>query len=397
MNIKQYFKNLWDKLVNDESGQLPGPWNPTKTYYPGQYTPPKKITDYIPFVGGGTAKTTPYVPFVGGGTAKYTPYPSVLTAALPMTATKPATGGTITDVITGQITQPPQVTKQVTGGGQFALMGYPEMPDLAAGLSPGDISRLESESGMLAELEFAPAFRQLGQNLIESKRIATEEREEAVPVYEKSMRDVAATVANAIGGWAQKLNQLGMLRSGSYGRGISRLETAGIAEKGGLQKALNERLENISTREADYERDVLDLRAGLEKEKGLRQSTTFERLKREELVYQRDTRQMTFQNEVQRATFVNTMNQMIWQRDMSEKQLNAQLEAQSLENQMLQARISSLYGAGATKAQGYEIPGVGTLTPAQAIQYGYAPTGEYGPVTGGSDLENYIMSLLQPQ
>jgi len=100
---------------------------------------------------------------------------------------------------------------------------------------------------------------------------------------------------------------------------------------------------------------------------------------------------------VQRATFVNTMNQMIWQREMSQRQLNAQLEAQSLENQMLQARISSLYGAGAKEAQGYEIPGVGTLTPAQAIQYGYAPTGEYGPVTGGSDLENFIMSLLQPQ
>jgi len=198
-----------------------------------------------------------------------------------------------------------------------------------------------------------------------------------VPVYEKSMRDVAATVANAIGGWAQKLNQLGMLRSGSYGRGISRLETAGIAERGGLQKALNERLENISTRSADYERDVLDLRAGLEKEKGLNQATTFERLKREELIYQRDTRQMAFQNEVQRATFVNTMNQMIWQREMSEKQLAATLEAQSLENQMLKTRIASLYGAGTAQAQGVQVPGAGTLTPAQAIEYGYAPYGEY--------------------
>ncbi|GAI43923.1 unnamed protein product, partial [marine sediment metagenome] len=115
-------------------------------------------------------------------------------------------------------------------------------------------------------------------------------------------------------------------------------------------------------------------RAGLEKEKGLRQSTSFEKMKREELTYQRDTRQMAFANEVQRTTFMNTMNQMIWQRQMSEKQLNAQLEAQAIENQLLRSRISSLYGAA---AEGVEVPGVGTLTPGQAFEYGYAPYGEY--------------------
>ena len=366
--MKKYLKNLWNDLVNDESGQYGLPGYPS---YAPSYVPPKKSVKARAVVPVATPKTSLRTPPSAGL------YGTIRAGAVTPTVTKKVTQPSLTSAITGAVTPQPigGITGGVAGGGQFPLESFPKTPDITAGLSSADIARLESEAGMLSELGFSGAFRQLGQNLIESKRIATEEREEAVPIYEKSMRDVAATVANAIGNWAQKLNQLGMLRSGSYGRGISRLETAGVAERGGLQQALNERLEDISTREADYERDVLDLRAGLEKEKGLQQSTTFERLKREELVYQRDTRQMQFQNEVQRATFVNTMNQMIWQRDMAERQLKAQQEAQMLENQMLRERIKSLYGAGT--AQGVQVPGVGTLTPGQAFEYGYAPMGEY--------------------
>jgi len=377
MKMKEYFKNLWNDLRYDERGQygIPFSYTPKKTptYTPyTPYIPPKKSVLARAVVPVATPKTSLRTPPSAGlyGTiraGKVTPTVTK-TVTQPVSQTPPSLIGAITGAVTPQ-------PIGGAGGGQFPLESFPKTPDITAGLSSADIARLESEAGMLSELGFSGAFRQLGQNLIESKRIATEEREEAVPIYEKSMRDVAATVANAIGNWAQKLNQLGMLRSGSYGRGISRLETAGVAERGGLQQALNERLEDISTREADYERDVLDLRAGLEKEKGLQQSTTFERLKREELVYQRDTRQMQFQNEVQRATFVNTMNQMIWQRDMAERQLKAQQEAQMLENQMLRERIKSLYGAGT--AQGVQVPGVGTLTPGQAFEYGYAPMGEY--------------------
>lgn len=348
MDIKKYLRNLWINLKS-ETGQL-SYWDEiAKKYanYGGIKATGNVGADLsVPRPGASRAVKAPNAPTFGG-LVEATPnnFGGLVEGKAKITNAPKETG-----VVTPTNITPTQTVSRTgsSSGGGYSLASAPEAPDLMAGLSAEDIARIEKEASMLTDLEFEGAFRQLGQNLVESKRVAEEEKEGTIPVYEKSMRDTAATVANAIGSWAQRLNQLGMLRSGAYGRGVGRLEAAGVEQKGGLQQALAERLDDISTRAADYERDVLDLRAGLEKEKGLRQATRFETLKREELVFQRDTRQMTFQNEMQRANFTNTMNQMIWQRQMSERQLNAQLEAQNIENQMLQARISQLYGSGSS-------------------------------------------------
>ena len=115
MNVKQYFKNLWNDLVNDESGQWGGYTLPTsytakgKHYSP--YTPPKttSIWDIASILAPKAPTTTTYTPYLG------TP---------PKPALSPPSGGRTTQPVTPATSQLPALTAALSyptsGRGDFA-------------------------------------------------------------------------------------------------------------------------------------------------------------------------------------------------------------------------------------------------------------------------------------
>jgi len=315
----------------------------SSSYTPGSLTPPK-ISPTPP--GQGEA-----------GIPLYIRYASHQTSPKPEGRGEIVTSATGDDVLSWEDYFASVSGSLGTGGG--GDVSVPEAPDLGVELTPEQIAQLEREANKYAMMGYEPQLRELDRALRENLRMSQETEEKTIPTYERSMRSVAGAVANAIADYAQRLNKIGRLEGGQYGEGAEKLQSAGIRERSALEQALNERLTDIRTARDEYERNINELRAGVEREKGLYNALTFERLKREALETERDIRQQTFDNEMARSNFIATMNQMIWERKIRERQLAAEIASAKAQNALaersLEAQIANMNRQYATATQGQDI------------------------------------------
>lgn len=386
--MKEFFKNLWRKLRYDELGQwgagaLPPSyslWGSPSSYgqvaktliAPKVYTKPPTgiLAGYGATQGllSGALRSMgatipPYIPSGGG----YTNYQAQIGAGKSgsgITKTRTDTGiDTSTDINTENVVDEDSaqavIDSFISDGGDGGAYDYyvPQAPDLSAiNLSEAQKSQLGEEARLATGLEFAPAFIQAGKALTENERLAERERNITRPEYERAQRETAAVVATSIADWAQSLNAIGRFQSGQYGGGSEKIMAAGDSDRANLEIALNRRLEEITTRETDYTRDIEEYKIGLEKEQGLKESLLRSQYIRDELNRQVTIRQQMFTNEMDRAGFIGNMNSILWNQEMEEKKFSLTYEAQRLENQILSQRISGTYNPGGTAGAGSIMP-----------------------------------------
>jgi hypothetical protein len=242
------------------------------------------------------------------------------------------------------------------GGVTIEMPSYKPIPspNLPRALDAETIARLSEEAKTYAQLAFAPGYTELDQNLVNAARRATEEEAAIKPIYWQNMRDATQMGATAAVRALQGANQLGRLRGGQAGEMYGNMTQAGMDQAYSLENQLGERVNDIYQNRTEVEEDIDRARVGMKKEEGLTEAVQRAQLMRSELEREISLVQMEFENRLASsadardwqnvnlayAQFKQNAEQAMWERDITERQLSAELQAQQFSNQITLANLS---------------------------------------------------------
>lgn len=270
------------------------------------------------------------------------------------------------------------------------------IPDMNVQLTPAQLASLLNESKQFGDLKYDPLLTQYGIDSINNQKWGVDTIASEKPEWYSSMRNIANQVANALGDYATKTNMLGRFESGQLGAGIEGIKSSGINNVSALESGLTKRIGGINDMVKSKEDSIATLKAGVEREKGLTVALQNATLQREAIQNEKETRSRMFDmalasasdtRDQQRLTiakneFTAKIDEMLYQRTVTERSLAMQAESAALENALTQKQID---GYNATISGYSSGPGEN--------EFGYytdPTTGLRVPVKSTSDLERVL-------